>query len=179
MIKILALSGSLRFASSNTTILRTLATMSSPEIHISLYNGIKDIPLFNPDIENEKIASVDDFRTKIKESDGVIISCPEYARGVPGAFKNSLDWVVGTGDFMNKPVALLNASVMATHAQTSLKETVTVMGAKVIEQASLVVPLSGNNMNKDDIISNPETSNVLKKTLEVFVKAIIADKRRL
>jgi chromate reductase, NAD(P)H dehydrogenase (quinone) len=172
MIKILALSGSLRFTSSNTIILKTLVTMSSNESQISLYNGIKDIPLFNPDIESKKIASVDNFRTKIKESDGIIISCPEYAHGVPGAFKNALDWVVGTGDFMHKPVALLNASVMATHAQASLKETITVMGAKVIEEASLVVPLKGNNTNKDDILSNPETFNVLKKTLKVFAKAI-------
>jgi chromate reductase, NAD(P)H dehydrogenase (quinone) len=172
MIKILALSGSLRFTSSNTIILKTLASMSSNEIRISLYNGIKDLPLFNPDIETKKIASVDDFRTKLKESDGIIISCPEYAHGVPGAFKNALDWVVGTGDFMHKPVALLNASVMATHAQASLKETITVMGAKVIEEASLVVPLKGNNTNKDDILSNPETFNVLKKTLKVFAKAI-------
>jgi chromate reductase, NAD(P)H dehydrogenase (quinone) len=88
MIKILALSGSLRFASSNTFILRTLASMSSNEIQISLYDEIKNMPLFNPDIETEKIAYVDDFRTKLKESDGVIISCPEYAHGVPGAFKN-------------------------------------------------------------------------------------------
>ena len=46
---------------------------------------------------------------------------------------------------MNKPVALLNASILATHARASLKETITVMGAKVIEEASLVVPISENN----------------------------------
>lgn len=49
--------------------------------------------------------------------------------------KNALDWVIGSGEFMEKPVALVNASPMATHAQASLKETLTVMTARVVADA--------------------------------------------
>jgi NAD(P)H-dependent FMN reductase len=44
----------------------------------------------------------------------------EYADGVPGTLKNALDWIVGSGEIIDKPVALVNASPRATHAQASL-----------------------------------------------------------
>jgi NAD(P)H-dependent FMN reductase len=53
---------------------------------------------------------VKDIRTQLQISDGVLISSPEYAHGIPGVLKNALDWVVGSGELYRKPVALLNAS---------------------------------------------------------------------
>jgi len=61
---------------------------------------------------------------------------PEYAHGVPGVLKNGLDWVVGSGELVDKPVTLFNASPRGTYAQASLTETLTVMSAKVVPEAS-------------------------------------------
>ena len=36
----------------------------------------------------------------MRDSDGIIVSTPEYARGDPGAFKNALDWLVPTDAFV-------------------------------------------------------------------------------
>ncbi|MCW3821386.1 NAD(P)H-dependent oxidoreductase [Leptospira interrogans] len=33
-----------------------------------------------------------------------MICTPEYAHNMPGVLKNSLDWVVGSGEYVNKPV---------------------------------------------------------------------------
>jgi NAD(P)H-dependent FMN reductase len=62
---------------------------------------------------------------------------------VPGVLKNALDWVVGSGELLDKPIAVINASGRATHAWTSLRETLTVMSARVIVAASITVPLDG------------------------------------
>jgi NAD(P)H-dependent FMN reductase len=41
--------------------------------------------------------------------------------------KNALDWVVRCEALVQKPVAVLNASPRATHADVALKETLSVM----------------------------------------------------
>ena len=61
-----------------------------------------------------------EFRTVIGAADGLLISSPEYARGVAGVMKNALDWLVASFEFPNKPVALINTSPRATHALAAL-----------------------------------------------------------
>ncbi len=69
-----------------------------------LYDGLGDLPYFNPDIEASNPPSVMDFRTQLQKAEGVLISSPEYAHGVPGVLKNALDWVFGSGEFVRKGV---------------------------------------------------------------------------
>jgi len=102
----------------------------------------------------------------------VLISSLEYAHGVPGVLKNALDWIVGSGELVDKPVALLNASPRSTYAQASLRETVTVMSGRLVEQASVTVPLLGKNMNETDIVSDQDMSSILGVSLEAFANAI-------
>lgn len=171
-MNILAISGSLRAISSNTTLLRAAATLAPPGVEITLYEGLGDLPHFNPDIEETDLPAVLDFRRRLSESDGVLISSPEYAHGVPGTLKNALDWVVGSGELINKPVALLNASPRSTYAQASLTETITVMSARIIPEASSTIPLSGRKLDAVGIAEHPELSDVLRRTLTTFVSAI-------
>lgn len=113
-----------------------------------------------------------DFRAQLQAADGVLISSPEYAHGVPGVMKNALDWVVGSGEFLNKPVALLNASPRSTYAQTSLTETLTVMTARLIAEASVSIPLPGKKLDEAGIVSDPEISSILRSAIEAFARAI-------
>jgi NAD(P)H-dependent FMN reductase len=147
-IQILAISGSLRAVSSNTALLRAASILATDGVAISLYTGLNDLPHFNPDIEGTDLepSSVLDFRTQLRQSDGVLICSPEYAHGVPGVLKNALDWVVGSGELAGKPVVLLNASPRATHGQASLKETISVMDARIINKASIALPLLGRKL---------------------------------
>ena len=102
-MQILAISGSLRAASSNTAVLRAATALAPPDVQIVLYSGIGELPHFNPDLEGRELSPVLDFRARIQAADGVLIACPEYAHGVPGAMKNALDWVVGSSEFLGKP----------------------------------------------------------------------------
>jgi NAD(P)H-dependent FMN reductase len=172
MIQILAISGSLRTKSSNSTLLRAVAQLAPGNISISIYTGLGDLPHFNPDLEGSEPPSVIEFRRELQVCNGVLISTPEYAHGVPGVLKNALDWVVGTGELVDKPVALLNASPRSTYAQASLRETVTVMSALLVEEASVTVPLLGRNMDESSIISDREMSQRLQAALNAFAKAV-------
>ncbi|MGZ4957564.1 MAG: NADPH-dependent FMN reductase, partial [Methylobacter sp.] len=136
-VRLLAISGSLRAASLNSALLRAVVALAPSDVCVELYAGLGNLPLFNPDLELTGSPAVAGLYARVLEADGVIIASPEYAHGVTGVMKNALDWMVGSEAFVNKPVALLNASPRATIAQASLKETLTVMSAHVAETASI------------------------------------------
>lgn len=164
-MKILAISGSLRAASLNSALLRATARLAPPGVVVTLYNGLGELPLFNPDIEATNPPAVASLRDQINAADALLIASPEYAHGVTGALKNALDWMVGCEAFVQKPVALLNASPRAVHAQAALKETITVMSAHIVEDASVTVPLLGAHLDEDAIVSHPTISAALLSSL--------------
>lgn len=171
-IRILAISGSLRQVSSNTALLNAAIALAPENVEIKLYGGLGDLPPFNPDLETTEPPSVTDLKRQIQWSDGLLISSPEYAHGVPGVLKNALDWLVSGEEFVHKPVALLNASPQATHAQASLTEIITVMSGRLVSEASIALLLPGKNLDADGIAAHPEISATLKKAIAVFANEI-------
>jgi chromate reductase len=171
VIKILAISGSLRSQSSNTNVLRA-ATMLAPEgVSISLYDGLGNLPHFNPDLEGTEGLAVLDFRRRLQESHAVLISSPEYAHGVPGVLKNALDWIVGSGELVGKPVALVNASPRSAHAYESLIETITVMSARLVKDACVTLPIWDKTGDASAIASHSSISALLRDALAELIAA--------
>ena len=151
-MRILAVSGSLRANSSNTNLLRAAAMLAPKGVEISLYLGLADLPHFNPDLDDEMVSqAVKEWRSQLKSADGLVFCVPEYAHGVPGVLKNALDWIVGSGELVDKPVTLFNASPRGTYAQASLVETLTVMSAKIMSDASVTLQLLGKPASAEDI----------------------------
>ncbi len=108
---ILALSGSLRRASTNTALLQALAVHAGPSHTVTVFSGLADLPAFNPDREGPHTpASVMAFARAVDLADGLIVSCPEYVHALPGSFKNAIDWLVSRTEIIGKPIALLHAT---------------------------------------------------------------------
>lgn len=146
--RVLCLSGSLRGVSGNTALLRAAHTLAPIELELSLYEGMGALPLFNPDLDVEPLPeTVSALRRVVGTSDALIVACPEYAHGIPGPFKNLLDWLVGSLEFPGKPVAQWNASGRGSHhAQAALREVLQTMSAQVLDSATAEVPLPGGGM---------------------------------
>ena len=171
-MQFLAISGSLRAASTSSSLLRAAAVLAPEDVTIHFYDELGELPHFNPDMDNAQPPnSVARFRFQLRSAAGVIISTPEYAHGVPGALKNALDWLVASGELYEKPVALFSASPRATYAQASLTETLTVMTARIVSEACIVLPLIGKNLDKYGIISEPDISRKIRSALIVFAQA--------
>lgn len=115
-MKLLALAGSLRKASYNTAAIQALKRLSPNDVKI-VVGSIGDLPLFNPDRENEKIPAIEKLKAQIRESAGLILASPEYAHGISGPMKNALDWLVSGDEFPSKPIMLVNTSPRASHAE--------------------------------------------------------------
>jgi NAD(P)H-dependent FMN reductase len=173
-LTLLAISGSLRSASSNTAALQAIRLLAPPNVTLVLFDGLGRLPHFNPDLDgDDKPAAVAAFRALVDHADGLLISSPEYARGVPGSLKNGLDWLVGGPEFPGKPVALINTSPRATHAQASLALTLTTMSARLVEKASLTLPLLGKVWTAQDIASEPALAASLRQAVAAMVEAIV------
>jgi len=173
-MKILGISGSLRTASVNAALLRAAATLTPYGVTLVVYDGLGNLPHFNPELDKEpRPLAVADFRSQLSNSAGVIISSPEYAHGIPGVLKNALDWLVASGELYEKPVALFNASPRTSYAQASLAETLTVMAARLIPEASInVSPPLGVGDDKLSVTSTTNLSTRIECALASFVRAI-------
>ncbi|TCP29025.1 NAD(P)H-dependent FMN reductase [Scopulibacillus darangshiensis] len=175
-IKILAISGSLRKTSSNTNVLYAVSSLKSEIIDFTFYEGLEHLPHFNPELDtDDPPSSVKDYRDQLKESDGVIICTPEYARGVPGVLKNALDWVVSSGEFMGKPVAVISASSRITggdKAHESIMLTLEMIEANIPKACTLQIPVVGTKINNKAEIIDSTTEAQLKSVLESLVSTI-------
>lgn len=155
--RVLCLSGSLRRVSSNTAALLAARELAPPALALTLYAGLGTLPLFNPDDESGDLPpSVQALREAVGQSDALLIACPEYAHGVPGAFKNLLDWLVGSLEFPGKPVLLINASARSSHhAQDALCEILRTMSARLLVPEPMSVALAGAGCAPEQILADP------------------------
>jgi chromate reductase, NAD(P)H dehydrogenase (quinone) len=178
MHRILAISGSLRTASLSTAVLTAASMLAPPETEIVFYTGLADLPAFNPDLDtSEPPSAVQKLRHEIGQAEGLLISSPEYARGLPGSLKNALDWLVSSSEFPEKPVALINTSPRSVEAQTQLRLVLTTMSARLIDEALLTLPLLGKTLSPNQIVSDPTFSRPLRLALDNFVAAIRSIRR--
>ena len=146
-MNVLAISGSLRQASLNTKLLQYAAAHSPTDIRITVFDGLKDLPLFNPDI-SELPATVDKLYQAIIQNDTVLFASPEYAHCIAGVMKNALDWMVGNDSFVNKPVILWNASPRAHHAHDAMLEILHTMSAHINHNAHEQFPILGHEFEQ-------------------------------
>ena len=170
--RVLLISGSLRAASTNTALLRTITTIQTAEVSATLYEGMDRLPHFNPDDDPDGGTPTNpvvlDLRARIHAADAVLFSTPEYAGGLPGSFKNLLDWTVGGGEMYGKPVAWINASASsgAADAHASLRKVLGYTGAEIIEAACASIPIARAAVGVDGLIVEPtihdQVAGVLK-----------------
>jgi len=172
-IRLLAISGSLRAVSSNTMLLRAAVALAPQGVEVHLYTGLGELPHFNPDLDGAEPQGVKDFGAQVGAADGIIISTPEYAHGVPGVLKNALDWLVGGFDFINKPVAFFNASLRSTYALASLTEIVTIMSGRIVSEASISVSLRELQLDEAGISAHAEIASTIQQALTAFAEAIV------
>lgn len=175
-MKVVAISGSLRARSTNAALLHAAAAIAPPGMEFIFYEGLADLPHFNPDQDADEESPpeiVRDFRRLLVEADGVVITTPEYAHGVPGALKNAVDWLVSYGALVGKPVLLLNAAAHGgEYAQASLLHTLQVMNWNVLADASLTKPFLPKKIQPGAGIEDEEAAAKLRVSLEALAAAI-------
>jgi len=96
---------------------------------------------------------------------------PEYAGGLPGAFKNLLDWTVGGTELAGMPAAWVNVASVAAPtggagAHAGLATVLGYVSATVITAACLRLPLTRAAVGADGLIHDPDVRDQLSRTVD-------------
>jgi chromate reductase len=172
-VSILLVSGSTRPASTNTAALRTLAALAPAGVRTILYDGLADLPAFNPDDDQEGVPlppAVARLRQQIESADGVLFSTPEYAGTLPGSFKNLLDWTVGGGQLYDKPAASLHVAApgRGEAAQATLVTVLNYVTAVLHDSPELRLYVPRESVGPDGLIDRPDLRDGLARALATF-----------
>ena len=118
MPRILGISGSLRAASYNTGLLHAARDVAGEGVTVDVAT-LHGIPLYDGDLEARAGSpeAVEALKARVLASDGLLLVTPEYNNGIPGVFKNGIDWLSRKSDvgdipkvFGGRPFALIGAS---------------------------------------------------------------------
>lgn len=177
MTRLLGLSGSLRAGSFNTALLRAAQSGLPPGVTLDVVT-LHGIPLYDADLEAHEglPAAVTALKEQIVACDGVLLATPEYNNGIPGVFKNAIDWLSRPpGDaarvFGNRPFAVIGASpggfgtILAQNAWLPVLRTV---GARYWSGGRLMVSRAQQVFDAHGAIADPKVAEQLGQFVAGF-----------
>ena len=173
-MKIIAISGALRKASTNTGLLRALADLAPAGITIDI-STLHGIPLYDGDVEaaSGKPSSVAALDQKIRVADAVVIATPEYNFSVPGVLKNATDWLSrGGSPFRWKKLGIIGAAAgpLGTgRAQYHLRQNLQALEAIVMPKPEFFAGSNESKFDADGNLTDENSRQHLAKWLEAFV----------
>jgi chromate reductase len=169
-MRILAISGSLRRDSWNTTLLRAAADTLPPDSELVLHEGLKAIPAFDEDDEHDPHGAVHALREAVRAADALLVATPEYNHSMPGQLKNALDWLsrpLATSVLRGKPVAVVGASTGlfgAVWAQAETRKVLAAAGARPLDR-ELPVGQAAGAFDGEGRLADPDIAAELESIL--------------
>jgi chromate reductase len=176
-VRLLLVSGSTRFASTNTAALRTAQQLVPPGVRAELYSGLSELPAFNPDADDaDPHPAVRDLRAALAAADAVLFCTPEYAGTLPGSLKNLLDWTVGTGELYEKPVGWVSVANpgRGEGATATLRLVLGYVSAVEIDGAGQRVPVGRDALGPDGLVSDVTARAALAAVLSAMAAHVRA-----
>lgn len=176
LINVITICGSLRAASYNAMVARSLPLLAPEGMTIKASPALDAIPPYNADVQARGFPEpVTALGEAIRAADGVIIVTPEYNYSIPGVLKNAIDWVSRLPDqpFKNKPVALQSASqgiLGGARAQYHLRQSMVFLDAFVFNRPEILIALAKGKFDEDlGQISDEATRGLIKQQLAAFL----------
>ncbi len=159
-------------------MLRAVVAVAPAGVEVELYEGVGDLPHFNPDLDREGATPpppIADLRARLAAANAVVICSPEYAHGVPGVLKNALDWLVSVADLIGKPVAVVSVAPSGgEYAQTQLVQTLRVMSWQVVDAACARIALGSGQRDAGGDVADAAVLARLRELVAALVAAVAA-----
>ncbi len=147
-LRVLGISGSLRKASFNTGLLQAAQEITPDGMEITIFD-LKDIPLYNADVEAEGDPdTVTALKKAVHDADALLLATPEYNGGIPAPLKNAIDWASrSTSGYQESAIFGKTTAIMggggggAVRAQTQLRQVLSALGIEALEQPEVKVAM--------------------------------------
>ena len=159
---ILAIPGSLRRGSINAAALRAAANAAARDgLAVTIDDSPRALPHFDPDLEPSPPEACGGSGQVCADAGGVLLAVPEYTFGIPGAFKNALDWTVGSGSLYRKPIAVLHLAPAGRgeHVREALAHVLRAHNADVTHHH---VPIAQRDRDANGEITDPRIVEELR-----------------
>ena len=132
-------------------------------------DSVRGLPHFDPDLEIEPPEAVLRFRAVCEEAAAVLLAVPEYTFGIPGSFKNALDWTVGSGSLYRKPITVIDVAPpgRGAHARQALDLVLRAHGADV---ARYSIPVARSERNAAGEVDDPRIIGELRAVVAELAK---------
>jgi chromate reductase len=173
MMRLLAISGSLRRRSYNSALLDAVAAETGPDVEFVFWNHLERIPAYNEDADDQQPDSVAMLKDEIARADAVLFATPEYNGSVPGALKNALDWIsrpFAETPLRDKRVAVIGASqgaFGATWAQAELRKILQTIGA-CVHELELTLAYAQDAFGADGLLRDPDKQAALASIIAML-----------
>lgn len=185
MVKLLGISGSLRAQSFNTALLRAAQPLAGAGAQLEP-TTLHGIPLYDGDLEQSEgtPAAVRALKERILASDGLLLVTPEYNNGVPGVFKNAVDWLSrptpGLPDvFHDRPVAVIGASpggFGTIMSQTHWLQVLRTLGTRQWHGGRLMVSRASSVFAPDGALQDDKVRQQLAEFVQGFAAFVAAER---
>ncbi|MCA0241301.1 MAG: NAD(P)H-dependent oxidoreductase [Proteobacteria bacterium] len=186
MTRLLGLSGSLRAQSFNTALLRAAQAAAGDGVMLDAAT-LHGVPLYDGDLEQQHGTpeAVRALKERILAADGLLLVTPEYNNGIPGVFKNAIDWLSrptpGVADvFKDRPVAVIGASPGGFGTVLSQNHWLPVLRALGVRHWSggrLLVSRAGGVFAADGRLQDEGVQRQLTEFVGGFAAFVAADAR--
>ena len=174
-LRIVAIAGSLRGGSWNRRLLEAARELAPAGMRVDLVD-LADIPLYDGDRDTDETrpAAVRRLKQLVAESDGVLISTPEYNHSVPGVLQNAIDWIsrpAMKSPLAEKPAAIMGVSpgaLGAARAQQQLKLVLMATLAQVLPHPGVSVGLVAEKFDAEGRLVHEPTRQFVSAYLAAF-----------
>ncbi len=183
MTRLLALSGSLRAGSFNTALARAAQNHAPQGVQIEVAT-LHGIPLYDGDLEAKEgiPPAVLALKEKILAADGLLLATPEYNNGIPGVFKNGIDWLSRAdmkAVFGGRPVALMGASpggFGTLSAQNAWLPTLKMLGMQIYSGGGMQLSQAHTAIDDQGQLTDAKALKTLAALLQGFAAFVQAHK---
>lgn len=170
---IFAIIGSASSNSANHKLVEKIASMTSTEFNLNIYNDLKTLPHFDPELSADNPPrQIIEFRKTIEQADGILICTPEYVFSIPSGLKNAIEWCIATTIFLDKPIGLITASASGQKGHEELQLIMKTTMAKFTNETSLLIQGIKGKFDEQGNLIDSETKKQLSKFIDALAKLI-------
>jgi chromate reductase len=172
VVKILAVSGSLRRASFNSAALRAAKELAPEGVEVTIFEGLRDIPPYDDDARTGTgfPPAVAAFRAAVKAADAVLFASPEYNYSISGVLKNAIDWASRAPDqpFDGKPIGIMGASgglLGTARAQYDLRKICVFLNAHVLNKPEVMIGQAAQKFDAQGVLTDETTRGLIAQQM--------------
>lgn len=175
MVKVGIVVGSIREGSLSGRVAKAVEPLLAKKYEVE-YLEIGNLPLFNPDLDQDTPEEYINFRNAVAGVDAVVFVTPEHNRAMPAALKNALDVVsIPNNEWSGKPALILSQSpglISGFGANHSLRQVLSFLNMPTVQQPEVYLAETHELIDENGEFLKEGTKEFLQSAVDAFSQLI-------